>query len=49
MGTPKCEIAKLEIDLGALTNVDSSRFQEAQLVPSRSSVKLLWYEMLWAY
>jgi hypothetical protein len=43
------EIAALERELAALAEVDAARLQERVVVPSRSDVKLLRYDVLWVY
>jgi len=45
----KEELAGLQKDLDALTRVDPGRFEPRELVPSRSEVKLLRYDVLWVY
>jgi hypothetical protein len=45
----KAEIADLERELEALGSVDAARLQERVLVPSKSDVKLLRYDVLWVY
>ncbi len=43
------ELAELEAELQALTSVDPERFEERDLVPSRTDVKVLRYDVLWVY
>jgi hypothetical protein len=43
------EVAALETELQALAEVDPARFEETQLVPSKTSVKLLRYDVVWVY
>ena len=45
----KAEIAQLEADLAAMSDVDPARLVEATLVPARGGVKILKYEILWVY
>jgi hypothetical protein len=45
----KAEIAQLEADLAAMADVDGGRLVETKLVPTRGSVKILRYEILWVY
>jgi hypothetical protein len=45
----KAEIASLQTDLAAIENVDPARFEPLDLVPSRTDVKLLRYDVLWVY
>ena len=43
------ELAELEAEMKALTSVDPARFEERDLVPSRTDVKVLRYDVLWVY
>jgi hypothetical protein len=43
------EIAGLEAEIAALADVDPGRFEERPLVPSRTSVKVLRYDVVWIY
>ncbi len=45
----QAEIAALEEELSQIQSVDPARFQETQLVPTKTSVKLLRYDVLWVY
>ena len=45
----QAELAELEGELQALTSVDPARFEERDLVPSRTDVKVLRYDVLWVY
>jgi uncharacterized protein DUF87 len=45
----QAELAELESELRALTSVDPARFEERDLVPSRTDVKVLRYDVLWVY
>ncbi len=45
----QAEIADLEAQLQQLSDVDPSRFEEVQLVPAKTAVKLLRYEVVWVY
>jgi hypothetical protein len=45
----QAEIAQIEADLAALAEIDPARLVEAKLVPTRGSVKILRYEILWVY
>ena len=45
----QAELAELEAELKALTSVDPVRFEERDLVPSRTDVKVLRYDVLWVY
>jgi hypothetical protein len=47
--TLKAEIASLEEDLARLADVDPARIVETTLVPTRGSVKILRYEILWVF
>jgi hypothetical protein len=49
VATLAAEIAELERELAALSDVDAARFQERVVVPSRADVKLLRYDVLWVY
>jgi hypothetical protein len=43
------ELRELETELQALTSVDPARFEQRDLVPSRTDVKVLRYDVLWVY
>jgi len=45
----KAEVADLEQQLASLGAGDPSRFQEEKLVPARTAVKILRYDVLWVY
>lgn len=45
----QAEIAGLEAQLQQLAEVDPQRFEEVQLVPAKTAVKLLRYEVVWVY
>jgi len=45
----RAEIAELESELAALTVVAPTRFEQLALVPSRSDVKILRYDVVWVY
>jgi hypothetical protein len=45
----QAEIAELEAELAALTAVDPARFEQRTLVPARSDVKILRYDVVWVY
>jgi hypothetical protein len=45
----QAEIAELEAQLGAHSSVDASRFEERPLVPGRTEVDLLRYDLVWVY
>ena len=45
----QAEIADLETQLQQLSEVDPQRFEEVQLVPAKTAVKLLRYEVVWVY
>jgi len=45
----KQELLELEFQLQAQSDVDPQRFQDAQLVPLRTAVKILRYEIVWVY
>ncbi|HVQ28120.1 MAG TPA: hypothetical protein VMV21_00990, partial [Vicinamibacteria bacterium] len=45
----QAELAELQGELQALTSVDPARFEERDLVPSRTDVKVLRYDVLWVY
>jgi hypothetical protein len=45
----KAELAALEADLQALTEVEPARFEVLSLEPARGDVKLLRYDVLWIY
>jgi hypothetical protein len=43
------EIAEIEAEITTLAEVDPARFEERPLVPSRTSVKVLRYDVVWIY
>jgi Helicase HerA, central domain/Bacterial protein of unknown function (DUF853) len=45
----QAEIAELEAELAAHSTVDASRFEARTLVPGRTEVKLLRYDLVWIY
>jgi hypothetical protein len=45
----RTEVAELEQELGAHTDVDPARFTEQVLVPAKTAVKLLRYDLVWVY
>jgi hypothetical protein len=45
----RAEVAELEQDLAAYTVVDPTRFTEQPLLPVKSGVKLLRYDLVWVY
>jgi len=45
----RTEVAELEKELGAHTDVDPARFTEQVLLPGKSGVKLLRYDLVWVY
>ncbi len=45
----QAEIADLEAQLQQLAEVDPQRLEEVQLVPAKTAVKLLRYEVVWVY
>ena len=45
----RAELAQLEQQLAAATQVDPARLEEQALVPARGSVKLLRCDFLWVY
>jgi hypothetical protein len=45
----KAEIAGLEEDLAAKANVDPARLTEKTIVPARTEVKILRYDVVWVY
>jgi Helicase HerA, central domain len=45
----QAELTELEGELRVLTSVDPARFEERDLVPSRTDVKVLRYDVLWVY
>jgi hypothetical protein len=47
--TLRAEIAEMEKDLASLVAVDPSRFEETTLLPVRSGVSILRYDLLWVY
>ena len=49
VGALQAELSELEAELQALTSVDPARFEERDLVPSRTEVKVLRYDVLWVY
>lgn len=45
----RAEIASLETELADHTDVDSARFQTVKVVPTRTQVKLLRYDLVWVF
>jgi hypothetical protein len=45
----RAEVAELEAKMADLGSVDASRFEERPLIPGRSDVKILRYDLLWVY
>ncbi len=45
----QAEVEALEAELQALAEVDPARFEETQLVPAKTSVKLLRCDVVWVY
>lgn len=45
----KAEIADLQGELETLASVDTARFQEKLVVPSKGDLKILRYDVLWVY
>lgn len=45
----KAETADLQQELETLASVDTARFQERVLVPSKGDLKILRYDVLWVY
>jgi hypothetical protein len=45
----EAEVASLEAQLVALSEVDPGRFEERPVVPARSDVKVLRYDLVWVY
>ena len=45
----KAEIADLESQVEATSSVDSARFEEKKVVPARTDVSILRYDVLWVY
>jgi hypothetical protein len=45
----RAEIAGLEEDLATQANVDPARFVEKTIVPARTDVKILRYDVVWVY
>jgi len=45
----QAEVAELEQQLAAATQVDPARLEEQALVPARGGVKLLRCDFLWVY
>ena len=43
------EIAAIEADIAASAHVDPARFEEKTLVPTKTSTKLLRYDIVWVY
>jgi hypothetical protein len=47
--TLRQELAALEAELAALAELDPARFTSRQVVPSRSDLDVLRYDLLWVY
>jgi hypothetical protein len=45
----RAEVAEIEQELAAHTDVDPTRFTEQVLLPAKTGVKLLRYDLLWVY
>ena len=45
----EAEVGELEAQLAAFSQVDPGRFEEKAVVPGRSDVKVLRYDLLWVY
>jgi hypothetical protein len=45
----RAEVGELEQQLGAHTEVDPTRFAEQELLPAKTGVKLLRYDLVWVY
>ncbi len=43
------EIAAMEAEIAAASEVDAARFEEKTLIPTKTSTKLLRYEIVWVY
>ena len=43
------EVAEIEQELAAHTDVDPARFTEQVLMPAKTGVKLLRYDLPWVY
>ncbi len=49
VGALRAEVAELEQQVTAHAEIDPGRFAEQELVPARTGVKLLRYDLLWVY
>jgi hypothetical protein len=45
----QAEVAALEAEMEELRNIDPARFEETPLVPAKSAVKVLRFEVVWVY
>ena len=45
----KAEIADLESQLASASAVDPARFEEKKVVPARTDVSILRYDVVWVY
>jgi hypothetical protein len=45
----RAEVAQLEQEAAAHATIDPGRFAEQELVPAKTGVKLLRYDLLWVY
>ena len=45
----RAEVAQLEKEIAAHATIDPGRFAEQELVPAKTGVKLLRYDLLWVY
>jgi hypothetical protein len=45
----EAEVASLEASVAEIAEVDPSRFEERSVVPARSDVKVLRYDLVWVY
>jgi hypothetical protein len=43
----RAEVQELTEQIAAASTIDPSRFQEESLVPARTAVKVLRYDLLW--
>jgi hypothetical protein len=45
----KQEIAAIEAEIAGASEVDPARFEEKTLIPTKTSTKLLRYDIVWVY
>ena len=45
----KQEIAAIEAEIAGASEIDPARFEEKTLVPTKTSTKLLRYDIVWVY